>query len=233
MKKMRSALKILACLIILAIIWQIPKKIIIKHIDCESQYGACSPRLQELLRKYIGSNVSAAKKDIRAELTESVKEDLLIKYHYPGTLRVVVYETEPVFAFTNTEETDFRLIDHEGYVVSQSGETSLPYAKVTIELPAIGEKIDDRYLFALSTLRDLAKSYEIQRGEITDEGLLVELPTKTKVLFPLDGDRDTILGSFVLVINQLNSVKATSTMEKAATVAEKTVDLRFKNPVIR
>jgi cell division septal protein FtsQ len=194
--------------------------------------GECSERVQSILSSHIGENLVQAKSSIRQDLQLSTKNDTVIVYRYPSTLSVSIYETEPVFAIKQKDADNFRLIDQEGYVVSESQTTSLPFAVIESDLPPVGSQLDEKQLFALKLLLDLSKSYQLTDGTLTSEGLLVTLPTKTQVLFPLEGDRDTILGSFVLVINQLNSVKEGSTMEKVSLVG-KTIDLRFKNPVIK
>lgn len=213
--------------------WYLPRKIIVKNIVCTSQSGECSQRIVSRVGQFVGMPLPLAQKSIKDFLTnELVSKDITVRYLYPSTLSVSVFETEPVFALSNNEENSFRLLDEQGNVLSDSNETNLAYATLSGDLPAVGMKVDAGQVFALGILSDLASSYQISKGELVDDGLLVELPTKTKVLFPLEGDHELLLGSFILVINQLNSVKVGSTMEKVG-LASKTLDLRYKNPVIR
>ena len=232
MKKSRRPIFVIAIIIAVAIFILIPRKIHIKEITCKSQLGECSERVQSILASHIGQSLSEATSSIKKDLQLSTKDDTVITYRYPSTLSVSIYETEPVFAIKQKDADNFRLIDQEGFVVSESQETTLPFADIESDLPAVGSKLDEKQLFGLKLLLDLSKSYQLTNGTLEEDGLLVTLPTKTHVLFPLEGDRDTILGSFILVINQLNSVKEGSTMEKVSTLG-KTIDLRFKNPVIR
>jgi cell division septal protein FtsQ len=231
MKKFRRPV-ILLCVVIVLIFYLIPRKIIIKDIECKSQLGECSERIQAILASHIGQSLFVAKKAIFSDLALSTKDDTVIMYRYPSKLLVSVYETEPLFALKQKDSDSFRLIDQDGILVSEAQETALPFAIIETDLPQVGAQLEEKQVFALHLLKDLSKSYQLHEGTLTDDGLLVMLPTKTLILFPLEGDRDTILGSFVLVINQLNSVKEGSTMEKVSLVG-KTIDLRFKNPVIR
>lgn len=232
-KKLLRIFYVLALIIFLGAFWYIPRRIIIKNFVCESQHASCSERVTTLLENYKGQSLSEAKKNIKTNLpADLVRNEISFQYHYPSTLLVGVVETKPEFALSNNDKTDFRLVDEEGNVLSTVTASTLPTAKMEAELPAVGTRLDDEYIFALGIMRDLARSYQLTEGSLTNTGLLVELPTKTKVLFPLEGDRDVLLGSFVLVINQLNTTTTSSTMDRQVLVG-KTVDLRFKNPVIR
>jgi hypothetical protein len=52
-----------------------------------------------------------------------------------------------------------------------------------------------------------------------------------KAIFPLEGDRDVLVGAFRLIYSQLNQDAQTSKIEGVKTPF--TIDLRYKNPVIR
>lgn len=219
--------------IVLGFVFYLPRKIIIKNIECESQYGNCSERVMVLLGNYVGQSLYESKKTINESLpSDVVRNTITFRYLYPSTLRIGVIETKPEFALGNMDKTDFRLVDTDGNVLSKVTGTSLPIVKIESDLPEVGTVLDENYIFALGLMRDLFRTYNLTEGVVTNNGLLVELPTKTNVLFPLEGDRDVLLGSFVLVINQLNTESSSSTMDKQVLVG-KTVDLRFKNPVIR
>jgi hypothetical protein len=62
--------------------------------------------------------------------------------------------------------------------------------------------------------------YQISKGEIDGNSLVVELPTAVRVIFPLDGtkDKDVLLGSLRLIYSE---------------VTDKEIDLRFKNALLR
>ncbi len=232
-RKLKNYLFVIGVIVLMSVALLIPNKIIIKNIECTSQNGKCSQRIESGIWQYVGMPLRTSQNAVRDFLThELVSKDMTIRYRYPSTLSVTVVETKPVFALSNNDENTFRLLDENGNVLSESNETNLPYAKVQDELPAVGAKVDEGTIFALGILSDLSSSYQLSKGELNGDGLLVELPTKTKVLFPLNGDREILLGSFILVINQLNSVKVGSTMDKVG-LAGKTLDLRYKNPVIR
>jgi hypothetical protein len=233
MRKVKIYIYCFVFIIFLAGLWFLPRKVIIKDIECTNQEGMCSQKISDIVSRYRGLSLYEARNAIQSDLSgQLIRNDIQVRYLYPSKLVVTVYETKPEFALSNMEANSFRLIDMQGNILAEENSSVLPYAKVVGDLPSVGERVDEKYLFGLKILSDLSRSYQLTQGDISHSGLVIELPTKTKVLFPLEGDRDIVLGSFVLVMNQLNSVKNSSTMEKQ-TLAGKTVDLRYKNPVIR
>lgn len=68
--------------------------------------------------------------------------------------------------------------------------------------------------------------YGVQKGEITDSGLVIELPGSIRVIFPLDApDPRVLLGSLRLVYSKITSGDMVGKYSE--------IDLRFKNPVLR
>jgi hypothetical protein len=232
MHKLKKYLIGITIIIGIAVLWHLPRKIVVKEIICINKEGTCSERITTGLDHYRGKSLRESQSGIQEYLSHELIRESSFRYLYPSTLQITLVEAKPEFALGSLDESSFRLIDNAGYVLSTAESSPLPFATVSMELPAVGTKLDEKTLFGLRILLDLSKSYQITKGELTSDSLVIELPTSTRVLFPLEGERDVILGSFVLVMNQLNTVKNSTTMEKVA-LADKTVDLRYKNPVIR
>lgn len=211
----------------------IPHKIIIKNLDCQSQNGACTPRILSTLASFKGRSLASVKAEVRSYLTNEVlARDIVIGYKYPSTVKIRIIEPDALYALTDPEGTTYKLVDQSGYVVATQESTDLPIAIVEGSLPDIGDRLVDTDLFSLQILSILSSNYQLSKGRITSDGLLIEIPTKGQVLFPTEGDKDLVLGKFVLVMNQLNRNQTGSTMEDIS-LQGKIVDLRFENPVIR
>jgi hypothetical protein len=72
--------------------------------------------------------------------------------------------------------------------------------------------------------------HDIEVSKIENSYLMTNLKDGYKIIFPLDGDRDFLLGATVLILNELNKDEMSSKIK----VGElRTVDLRFKNPVLK
>ena len=74
-------------------------------------------------------------------------------------------------------------------------------------------------------------TYQVQDGEIIDSNLVVEVTGGRSVIFPLQGDKEVLMGSLNLILSRLNSEDEKSRIEGAENV--EIIDLRFKNPVLK
>jgi len=110
-------------------------------------------------------------------------------------------------------------IDQNGRVLGTSSDTALPSVSVLGNLKKVGEIVDQKHLFALNLMQGVNQMYQIDNGKIEDDSLVVELPPSIKVIFPLSGDSQILLGSLRLVYSKVGEYHE--------------IDLRFKNPVLR
>jgi len=74
-------------------------------------------------------------------------------------------------------------------------------------------------------MNSLYTFYSVDKGATTGDGFFIDNIRSKKVIFPLNGDKDLLLGSMNLIFSRLPSLKEASTIE--------TIDLRYKNPVLR
>jgi hypothetical protein len=110
-------------------------------------------------------------------------------------------------------------------------ETSLPliYLENGLVNSKIGEKVSDQLIFAGELLAEIYKLYNVRIGILKSESLEIEL-ARAKVIFPLQGDRQVLLGSLSLILSQLNAEPQNFRMSEEGKFI---VDLRFKNPIIK
>ena len=123
------------------------------------------------------------------------------------------------------------LINNDGEAISSSESSSLPVLATDSQLPEIGKKVDEQTLFALEIVYNLYSSYRVSAGSLEDRGLVVKLQGGPEVIFPREGDKKLLLGSFNLIYSRLNSLQDESKIEYGK-VDKMIVDLRFKKPVI-
>jgi hypothetical protein len=67
--------------------------------------------------------------------------------------------------------------------------------------------------------------YQVGQSSIQDGSLLVELPGQIRVIFPLEGDSEILLGSLRLIYSKVR--------EDGNLAGYSQIDLRFTNPVLR
>lgn len=136
----------------------------------------------------------------------------------PYNLKIYVIQRDPVVAFKLTNG-NYALVDQAGNVKEEAQNTDLP--KITNSSPLTNDQI----IFISGLMNALHTFYNINEGKITPDGLEIDNLRGKIVIFPLLGDRDVLLGSLNLILSRLPTVKEASTI--------RTLDLRFKNPVLR
>lgn len=214
-KSWRNIFKILfhlagATILLFAILFLPGRLIKINRIECESQYGTCPDGTQLAISNLQSTSLAEAKKHLQSLLRDDrLVSDYSIQYAFPDRLRVNIILNKARFAVLNKETNTHLLLDRDGQLLGKTNETSLP---------VVAQNSDTPNLFALGLMEGVSNMYQIKRGEINGSSLVVELPNGKRVIFPLEGDKDLLLGSLRLIYSE---------------VMDKEIDLRFKNPILR
>jgi hypothetical protein len=220
-------------------IYFLPKKIIINNFSCESQFGPCDQKKEEKIRENVGKNLSDAKKAVNEFLeSEPLVSDFETHYKIPDTLEVNILLRKPRFGVTFNSSKAIALIDDEGYVVAYKEGTFLPILEANEAPPQVGEKVSDSRLFALELLNDMYTYYQIRKGIEQEDSVKFGMVAGKDVIFPLEGDRQLLIASLAVILTRLNADDSSTRIEnaegiKATCLQGCTIDLRFKNPVIR
>ena len=187
----------------------------VAKIICVSQYGECIPGVREKLESFGECSYSACKRSIKAILAS---EPNINRYSYqlknPTTIEVLVEERRPVFSLKGTNQKW----------------SDLPSLTIDGPLPNPGQNVSVEILSGLELVMGVGKLHDIEVSKIENLYLRVYLKNGYKIIFPLGGDRDFLLGATVLILNELNKDEMSSKIEVGQL---KTIDLRFKNPVLK
>ncbi len=193
--------------------------------ECLTQYGACPEEIVKLVAQNNGKSLVAAKNGVKKNLKNNLLvSDFSTQFKLPNVLLVNILLKKPAFVLKNDTNQSIS-VDEDGRVLGSVTNTSLPTVLFSGNLKKIGEKIDADQLFALKLMRGVNDMYQINSGVITDNSLVVELPSSIKVIFPLDGDTQVLLGSLRLVYGKIEAGDQKGKFKE--------IDLRFKNPVLR
>lgn len=204
----------------------------INKITCRSQHVSCSVKIEKEVKKAERLGLFSAKKHITDELeNEFLVKDFSFHYQLPDELIVSVVERNAKFAVQNPSVPWVALIDSDGYSLSLEEETALPLLTINENLPNPGERVGRKVLFALDIFTTLEKIYSVNSAKVKDGRLVIELERGINVLFPLEGDRQVLLGSFIFIYSKIKDNEEITTRLGSPEVD--TIDLRFKNPVIR
>ena len=162
----------------------------------------------------IGESINNAKKKITEEFNNTKQiEKYSSRFKLPSTLRIDLILKKAKYAIQNKNTKEIVLVDDKGMVLEQVDKTNLPYIIVD------GSLTDNKQLFALELMYGIYYLYQVKTGEIVNDSLEVIIPKEGKIIFPLEGERDVLLGSLKLVLSRAGNFKE--------------IDLRYKNPVIR
>ena len=195
-------------------------------VDCKSQYGNCSSVVASEINKSQNKSLYLAKTNIKKIIKSNLQiSNYSFQYKLPNILVVNLIVKKPSFSIFDIRNNQSALLDSEGNVLSITQDSVLPQVQVAGDLPKVGEKVSNEILFALHLQSGVFDMYQIRIGEIVENRLTVVLPSQIKVIFPLQGDVDILLGSLRLVYAKIESGTQTQKYSE--------IDLRFKNPVLR
>ncbi|MDP3918115.1 MAG: hypothetical protein Q8Q30_03010 [Candidatus Woesebacteria bacterium] len=227
-KQKFNIFKVLSIVLIIIFVILIPtiiqKLIKIETIECESQYDSCPQELELRIKNYELRDYKTAKKQVEYILEQNIIiNSYLIQYQIPNKLKIDINLKKPRYAIYNNNK--YFLIDKDGVVIYETDESNLPILIKNEANLVIGEKIEEKDKFALSIINGLKYLYSINSGIIINEELKVVNNEGIIVRFPLEGDKDVLLGSLRLIFSRLN--------DEVKGIRIEEIDLRFKNPVLR
>lgn len=206
----------------------LPQKIIITQINCP----ACDSDLQVKFKSLIGKNWRTVNTKVSSDLTNNPEViGSAVKFKLPNTLDVDVVYDQPLYMVHPIGGTIYYFINKNGLVIKIAGTASLPTLDYSGMLPNVGEKVDPKMLFALDTLNAIYYSYQIKSAVVKDDSLTVVTPEGISVIFPLEGDQKALLGAFKLIIDRLKIGGSQNGVDNLGRIGS--VDLRFKNPVLK
>ena len=214
MKYIRIGIYILLIFLLFIPILIFPRIVKVKKIECYNQYGLCADDFMSKVNPAIGESINNAKKKITEEFNNTKQiEKYSSRFKFPSTLRIDLILKKAKYAIQNKNTKEIVLVDDKGMVLEQVDKTNLPYIIVD------GSLTDSKQLFALELMYSIYYLYQVKNGEIVNGSLEVVIPKEGKIIFPLEGERDILLGSLKLILSRAGNFKE--------------IDLRYKNPVIR
>ena len=193
--------------------------------ECRTQYGECPAEIASSVNFNETRLISTKRKIKKALGTNPLVLDYRTQFKLPGVLVIDIIIKKPFYAIRGINVSEIGLVDTNGKVLSIVSETGLPIVIDSTQTIKLGESVTNQDLFALKLIQGIYEMYQVRESIIQDDSLVVELPSQIKVLLPLSGERDLILGTIRLVYAKVLSE------EQKGKYSE--IDLRFKNPVIR
>jgi len=198
----------------------LPRIIKVRVVECYNQYGLCSNEFLTKVNPVLNESFDTAKKKVAEEFKNTkLIEDYSFRFKLPATLRIDLILKKPKYALYNKNMNETVVLDTKGIVLEKVEKSNLPYIVTSDNLPNIGEMVESKKTFALEIIYGIYYLYQVKSGEIVDDSLEVKIPEAGKIIFPLMGERDILLGSMKLILSGSGKFKE--------------IDLRYKNPVVR
>ncbi|KKQ91739.1 MAG: hypothetical protein UT17_C0004G0087 [Candidatus Woesebacteria bacterium GW2011_GWB1_39_10] len=187
------------------------------RIDCKSQFGECPDEVNFKLKPLNSRTLFYVKKNT----SKILKADALVssfstQYKFPDILEINLIVKKPLFAIKDILTGRIFLIDKDGNILTEAGTTSLPI---------IVQEGREPNLIALNLILGVYQMYQVLYGTIANDALVVDMPVGLRVIFPLYGDPEVLLGSLRLIYSKIE------TSDQEEKFSE--IDLRFKNAVLR
>jgi len=189
-------------------------------VECYNQYGLCSNDFLTKVNPVLNESFDTAKKRITEEFKNAkLIENYSFRFKLPSTLRIDLILKKSKYALYQKNTNEKVILDDKGVVLEKVENTNLPYVVISDNLSGIGEVVGSKKTFALELLYGIYYLYQVKSGEIINDSLEVIVPDAGKIIFPLEGERDILLGSMKLILTRSGKFKE--------------IDLRYKNPVVR
>jgi len=230
-KKIRKMLPIFLTVLLFVLVFFALRNFEITEVGCRSQYGKCNFEVKSKLENIKGCNYFSCKRNINEALSGSIIVD---KYNYqfklPSKIEVNIVEKKHKYSIKNVSQNRAAQIDSEGLVLDIREESNLPGIVIQDDLPDPGEKVTTEEYFSLELVYGTTKIQSVTKAFFESDGVYVELEDGTRVIFPRQGDRDLILGTLTLILNELKKEDVNSRISERQV---KEIDLRYNNPILR
>lgn len=195
-------------------------------VDCKSQFGSCPEGVLTKINLFNGKNLYTAKRNIgKTLLSDFAISNYSFQYKLPNILEIYLVVKKPFATLVDRNSNKIALVDADGKILSFGLDSSLPTVATDQVGQKEGEKVTDKEFFALRIIAGVFQMYQIRTGEMNADRLVVELPPQIRVIFPLYGDSDVLLGSLRLIYSKISDPGQMGRFSE--------IDLRFKNAVLR
>ena len=229
MKYLKIGITLLFIIVIVLFVLLVPRMLVIKNIICINQYGSCQETLNLKLENLKGKSLEEVKQEVSAIMRQDLfVKEYVLRYEIPDRVVINTISKKAKFVLKSIDKDKLALVDQDGLVLGLRENSTLPKVFISADYATVGEKVSKRELFALNLVSDLYYFYQVKEGDMFEDRLEIYLSDGVKVIFPLEGDRNVMLGGLKVILSRLNQDVKDSRIKKVSEI-----DLRFKNPVLK
>ncbi len=227
MRKVKRVLFFLVFLTIPVGYWAYFRFMSVGRVRCLSQYGVCSRAILDNIETIPTDSLLGYKGKLVRKLSENeLISSFSITFVFPWNYRVDLVEAKADLVLDTGEGSSLVLLTRTGQKVGETEESVLPKIKLMD-----GVELGD-YSIVAGLIREMSVNQGIMEGVINSEGLIIVMPDGIKLIYPVKGDLDVLLGATSAVLSWLNSEKEQFRIGNELEGVRE-VDFRFNNPVLR
>lgn len=214
-----------APIILLTLILFVSPFFIRAKIECQSQYGECPAEIESGLMKLAPGSLIVLRNEVNSYLKKNyLVSSYSVQFKLPDIIQVDLIVKKPYFAIKSSTTGGIGLVDNKGIILSLVDSTPLPTLVTQEPISKPGQVVSNQDLFALNLILGMNAMYQINYGTIMNDSLVVDMNTGVRVIFPLEGDDQVLLGAVRLIYTKVTS-------NYLGTYSQ--IDMRYKNPVLR
>ena len=175
-----------------------PKFYPINKIVCTSQYGPCPANIEKALSDLVPGKYYQIKKEVGKILgNEFDIKEYSLSFKLPDKIELSILQKKAKFALKDSGQK-IHIFTEEFDYISEEKTTHLPMLVVQ---NTISEKykLNDEEKFALNLLYKLYENDKIKILYLMSDRLETYIDNNIKLIFPLTGDLNYLLGSLTIV----------------------------------
>jgi hypothetical protein len=202
----------------------------VKEVICVSQFYACN----ESLRNKIDSINKGSLIQTRRNLIGLLKDEASVKsfsfqYQLDGKLILHINEREVKYCITNNGSSYYA--DELGKVIKIDNAIGVNCVQNTKSKYKIKDSLNNEDLISEQIYYRLRSLDTVQSGFIEDKKFVIEYRDGIKLIFPLEGQANVLIGRAYYTISQFGKINEYIIGNGFGGITE--VDFRYNNPVIR
>ena len=202
----------------------------VHEIVCISQFYSCNDNLRKNIDLIDKSNLVKTRGDLVVLLRkEATVKNFSFQYQLDGKLILHINERESKYCISNNVNSYFA--DELGIVIKIVKGAGLDCIQNIKSVYKIKDSLNNEDLLSEKIFYKLRSLSTIKSGFIEEKKFVIEYKDGIKLIFPLEGQTDALIGKAYYTISQFGKINQYIIENGFGGISE--VDFRYNNPVIR
>ena len=202
----------------------------VNDVVCVSQFYTCNEGLQNDINSIKkGSLINTRGNLIRLLKNEVIVKNFSFQYQLDGKLILHIDEREFKYCITNKQNSYYA--DELGTVIKSVSGIGVNCIQNTSSVYKIKDYLNSKDLLSEQIFNRLRSIKTLESGIIDENKFVIEYEDGIKLIFPLEGQSDVLIGKAYYTISQFGKINEYIIGNGSSGITE--VDFRYNNPIIR